>query len=262
MLPEKTLSGNVSIVSGGGSGIGQAIAEELARLGSTVVLFGRRVDVLKSAAESIWAKGGQAIYFPGDVRDRDRVDEVVAAAVHEFGAVNHLVNSAAGNFQIPPENLSRNGWASVVQIVLDGSWNFTQSVGKHMINNEQGGSILSIGTTSSLIGGPLTVHSTSAKAGVLAMTKSLAGAWAEYGIRLNVLTPGPTAGTGAQDYLYSGEGEWESQVKNIPLGREAALTEVANGAAYLLSDYAGYVTGANLVMDGGRSLGRGGGVFT
>jgi NAD(P)-dependent dehydrogenase (short-subunit alcohol dehydrogenase family) len=171
------------------------------------------------------------------------------------------VNSAAGNFQARPEDLSANAWSAVVRIVLDGTWNATQLVAQHMIKAGTGGSILNIGTTASLIGGPSTVHSASAKAGVFAMTKSLGAAWAQHGIRVNVLTPGPTADTGAMDYLFNKPGEWEAQVNAIPMKRQATRDEIAHGATYLLSDYAGYITGHNLVIDGGRSLGRDGGVF-
>ncbi|MGY2084433.1 SDR family oxidoreductase [Blastococcus sp. SYSU DS0539] len=261
MLSKGTFNDRVSIVTGGSSGIGEAIAGELGRLGSTVVLVGRRPDALSVAAEKMQAEGVRVRTYAGDVRDRDRAAEIVSAVVDEFGAVHHLVNSAAGNFQARPEDLSPNGWSAVVRIVLDGTWNFTQLVGQRMITAGTGGSILNIGTTASMIGGPSTVHSTSAKAGVLAMTKSLGAAWAQQGIRVNVLTPGPTADTGAMDHLFNKPGEWEAQVRAIPLKRQATRDEVAHGATYLLSDYAGYITGTNLVIDGGRSLGRDGGVY-
>ena len=260
MLPLGTFSGRVSVVTGGSSGIGEGISQELARLGSTVVLLGRRETALSVAAERIGGATGEKVgWWAVDVRDRSRVEEVVQAVVETYGRIDHLVNSAAGNFQSPPEALSPNAWSAVVRIVLDGTWNCTQVFGRHLIESGSAGSVLSIGTTAAVVGGPSTVHSASAKAGVLAMTKSLAGAWARHGIRLNVLTPGPTLETGAMTHLFSSKDEWEAQMAAIPLGRALSRDEVAHAATYLLSDFAGYITGTNLVMDGGRTLGRGAG---
>jgi len=261
MLPEGTFTDRVSIVTGGSSGIGEAIAAELARLGSEVVLLGRRTEVLADAAERMSAVGGRVHTYAADVRDRDRVDEVIDDVVGKLGRIDCLVNSAAGNFQAKPEDLTPNGWSAVVRIVLDGSWNCTQTVGRHMIERGKGGSILNIGTTAAIIGGPSTVHSTSAKAGVVAMTKSLGAAWAAHGIRVNMMTPGPTENTGAMTFLFGEPGQWEEQVNAIPMRRMLTQQEAADASVYLLSDYAGYITGHNLVIDGGRSLGRAGGVF-
>lgn len=262
MLPDGSFAGRVSIVTGGSSGIGEGIADELARLGSDVVIVGRRQDVLDAAAAKLAVHGTRIGTYSADVRERDRVEEVVADVVSTYGRVDHLVNSAAGNFQANPEELSQNAWRAVVGIVLDGTWNFTQTVGRHLIERGEGGSILNIGTTAALIGGPSTVHSTAAKAGVLAMTKSLGAAWAKHKIRVNVMTPGPTEDTGAMTFLFGEEGQWEEQVAAIPLKRMLTRQEAADASVYLLSDYAAYVTGHNLVIDGGRSLGRAGGVFS
>ncbi|MCL4368229.1 MAG: SDR family oxidoreductase [Actinobacteria bacterium] len=261
MLPARAFEDRVAVVTGGSSGIGLAIARELARLEATIILLGRRESPLAEAAAQIEAAGGRAATFAADVRDRARVDEVVAEVVKQHGRIDHLVNSAAGNFQCRPEELTPNGWNAVVDIVLNGTWNMTQAVGRHMIENGRGGSILSIGTTAAMIGGPTTVHSSSAKAGVLSLTRSLAVAWAEHGVRLNVMTPGPTEDTGAMTFLYGEEGQWDAQVAAIPLARMLTQQEAADASAFLLSDFAGYVTGHNLVVDGGRSLGRAGGVF-
>lgn len=261
MLPAGSFEDRVAIVTGGGSGIGAAIATELAALGALVVLLGRRQDVLDAAAARIDTTGGRVATRSVDVRDRVRVEEIVAEVIARYGRVDHLVNSAAGNFQCDPEELTPNGWSAVVDIVLNGTWNATQAVGRHMIERGGGGSILAIGTTAAMIGGPTTVHSSSAKAGVISMAKSLGAAWAPHGIRMNVMTPGPTEGTGAMTYLYGEEGQWEEQVAAIPLGRMLKQREAADASVFLLSDFAGYITGHNLVVDGGRSLGRAGGVF-
>lgn len=261
MLPDNTFANRVSVVTGGSSGIGEAIAQELARLGSDVAIIGRKQDQLDVAATRLREHGTQIATYSVDVRERESVEAAVAQILQQWGRIDHLVNSAAGNFQAKPEDLSPNAWASVVRIVLDGTWNFTQTVGQHMIARGGGGSILSIGTTAAMIGGPSTVHSTSAKAGVIALTKSLGAAWAEHNIRVNVMTPGPTEGTGAMTFLFGGDGEWDAQVQAIPLKRMLTRQEAADASVYLLSDFAGYITGHNLVIDGGRSLGRAGGVF-
>src|SRR5699024_86473 len=150
-----------------------------------------------------------------------------------------LVNSAAGNFRVAPEDMSPNAWDAVVKIVQYGTWNFTQLVGQHMIEQGHGGSILSIGTTMASQGGPDTVHSASAKAAVATMSKSLAAAWGQHGIRSNVLIPGVTAGTPGMDILFD-----EIDLNGmVPLGRMGTKSELAHAATFLLSDYASYITG-------------------
>lgn len=255
MLPLGSFDGRVAIVTGGGSGIGESIARELARLGAAVALVGRRQDQLEAVAATIVAEGGQSAAFAADVRDRDRVQEVVDAVTVRFGGVDHLVNCAAGNFRVAPEEMSPNAWQAVTGIVLDGTWNCTQIVGKELIARG-GGSVLNIGTTMAEQGSATTVHSASAKAGVRTMTKSLASAWGRYGIRVNVLTPGITDDTAGADVLHATAAAHREALDTIPVGRLATRREVAEAASYLLSDYAGYVTGAELVIDGGRCLGK------
>lgn len=256
MLPEGSFSGRVAIVTGGGAGIGEAITTELARLGATTVILGRTQEKLDAVCAAITAAGGTARGYAVDVRDRDAVEAAFASVVEEFGRIDHLVNNAAGNFRVPPEDMSPNAWDAVVKIVLYGTWNCTQTAGRHMIERGGGGSVLNIGSTMAYQGGPDTVHSASAKAGVLSMTKSLAAAWGRHGIRVNTLIPGMTEGTGGIEALHKSVMAYEEAIARIPLGRMVTKTELANAASYLLSDFAGYVTGAELVVDGGRSLGR------
>jgi NAD(P)-dependent dehydrogenase (short-subunit alcohol dehydrogenase family) len=256
VLPDNTFANRVAVVTGGGSGIGFAIGQELARLGATVVLVGRREDVLRDARDRIRETGGQAVSKVGDVREREAVEQIAAEVEADHGPVGLLVNSAAGNFRVAPEELSPNAWNAVVRIVLDGTWNWTQVVGRLAIEHGTGASVLNIGTVGALLGGPETVHSASAKAGVVAMSKSLAAAWGPHGIRVNMVSPGITDGTPGASILLADEETRRSVIEQVPLGRAALLQEITDAAVYLLSDYAGYVTGANLVVDGGRSLGR------
>lgn len=254
MLPVDTFTHRVVIVTGGGSGIGAGIALELIRLGAKVILVGRTEEKLRwvqQEGEKL-RSGSAAVVAPLNVRDRDAVAELVTDVVSTHGKIDHLVNSAAGNFRVAPEDMSPNAWDAVVKIVQYGTWNFTQLVGKHMIDRGEGGSILSIGTIGAVQGGPDTVHSASAKAAVATMSKSLAAAWGTHGIRSNVLIPGMTAETPGVDILY-GEADLSGM---IPLGRLGTKTELAHAATFLLSDYASYITGAELIVDGGRALRR------
>lgn len=254
MLAENTFQDRAAIVTGGGSGIGRAIALELSRLGASVALVGRRRDKLEEVAhEAAEAReGAQTLVLPLDVRDRDAVEAAVEEVGDAFGRVDHLVNAAAGNFRVQPEDMSPNAWDAVVRIVQYGTWHCTQAVGRRLIESGRPGSVLNIGSAMALLGGPDTMHSASAKAAVLAMTKSLAVAWAPHGIRVNVLIPGVTAGTPGVDILYGDVPPSEI----VPMGRLGTTQELADAAAYLLSDHASYITGTHLVVDGGRMLSR------
>lgn len=256
MLQPGSFADRVAVVTGGGSGIGEAIAVELARLGALVVVVGRTADRLDRVVERITAEGRRAVSAVLDVRDRDAVERLVSDVIAEHGRIDHLVNSAAGQFRVAPHELSPGGWQAVVDIVLHGTWHCTQVVGQHMIERGGGGSVLSIGSNMANQGGPDTVHSASAKAGVVAMTKSLAGAWGPHDIRLNVLVPGMTEGTAGVDILFRDEASLRAAIEGVPLARLVGRQEVADAACYLLSDYASYITGTQLVIDGGRALGR------
>lgn len=255
MLPPDSLQGRVAIITGGASGIGWDIAKTLSELGAKVVIASRRADAVEEAAWDIEGDKGEALGVQVDVRFPEQVNDLVKQTKEQFGGIDILVNNAAGNFRVPAEEMSVNAWRAVIDIVLNGTWYCTQAAGREMIASG-GGAILNIGSTAAFHGGPSTVHSASAKAGVLAMTRSLAVEWAGYGIRVNMLTPGPTEDTGAMTQLFEDEAARESGARHVPLGRFARREELAHAASYLLSDFAGFITGENLIVDGGRWLGR------
>ena len=254
MLAEGTFEGKVAIVTGGGSGLGRGIALELARLGAAVVVGGRRAEPLDETVAQIEDEGGAGHAKPTDVRDPDQVDALVDDAVKRFGRVDVLVNNAAGNFVVKAEDLSPNGWRAVVGIVLDGGFLCARAAGRRMIEQGDGGAILSVLASYAWTGGPGTVHSASAKAGLLAMTRTLAVEWAAHGIRVNCICPGPTETEGAGAALWPTEEDRARVAATVPLGRLGGVEEVAWWATALCSRYADWITGEVLTIDGGHWL--------
>jgi NAD(P)-dependent dehydrogenase (short-subunit alcohol dehydrogenase family) len=251
MLPEGTFEGKVAIVTGGGSGLGRAIALELSRLGASVAVAGRRPEPLD---ETVALLGGKGLAVPTDVRDPEAVDALVAATVEELGRVDVLVNNAAGNFVVKAEELSPNGWRAVVAIVLDGGFLCSRAAGRQMIAQGEGGAILSVIASYAWTGGPGTVHSAAAKAGLVAMTRTLAVEWASHGIRANCICPGPTDTEGAGAALWPTEADRVRVAATIPAGRIGTPEEVAWWSTALCSTYASWITGETLVIDGGHWL--------
>lgn len=256
MLPAGTLAGQTAVVTGGGSGIGLGIARELGLLGARLVLAGRKVEKLKMAQEMLAGEGIECIVVPTDIRDPAQVDVLMAEAVSQTGRLDMLVNSAAGNFIVDSEQLSVNGWNAVVNTVLNGTFYCTRAAGLKMIELGQGGRILSIVASYAWTGGPKTVHSVAAKAGVIAMTKTLGVEWAHHGIRVNAICPGPTDTEGARP-LWADPAEEARLKAKIPNGRFGTVQEMGQAASYLLSPYADFVNGEVLVIDGGEWLGKG-----
>src|SRR6187431_400354 len=254
MLAEGTFDGKVALVTGGGSGLGRAFALEFARLGAGVVVAGRRPEPLEETVGLIEGQDGKALVQPTDVRDPEQVDALVTAAVEKFGRVDVLVNNAAGNFVVKAEDLSPNGWRAVVAIVLDGSFLCSRAAGRQMIEQGDGGAILSVIASYAWTGGPGTVHSAAAKAGLLAMTRTLAVEWAPHGIRLNTICPGPTDTEGAGQALWPEPADRARVERSVPLGRLASVEEIAWWSTALCSPYADYVTGEILTIDGGHWL--------
>lgn len=260
MLAEGTLQGRTAVITGGGTGMGLAIAKELARLGANVVIASRKEEVLQKASEEIraGAKGGAEVaYFVLDVREPEAVEEMALQVDERFGHAKILVNNAAGNFVVPASQLSINGWKAVIDIVLNGTFYCTEVFGRRLLQANEPGSIINMVATYAWTGGPGTVHSAAAKAGVLSLTQTLAVEWGSHGIRVNAIAPGPIEDTGGAERLFSIPEVAESVREGVPLQRFGTPQEIAWMASYLASDYASYVNGACFVADGGAWLNKG-----
>jgi len=262
MLKEGSLAGKTILITGGGTGLGKSMGTYFSELGANLVITSRKMEVLQETANEISSKtGNKVLPLTCDVRDYEQVEKVIADAKAEFGQVDVLLNNAAGNFISPTERLSHRAFDTVVDIVLKGSYNFTLAMGKDWIEKKQAGNILSIVTTYAWTGSAYVVPSASAKAGVLAMTKSLAVEWAKYGIRANAIAPGPFPTKGAWDRLLPGNLKEKFDPANkVPVGRVGDHQELANLAAYLVSDFSAYVNGEVITIDGGEWL-KGAGEF-
>lgn len=254
MFAPDMLQDKVVVVTGGGSGLGKSMALRCAELGAKLVLTSRRQEVIDAAAAEVAQAGGEALAVRCDVREREQVDAMVAAAVERFGRIDALVNNAAGNFLCPAEELSANGFNAVVSIVLTGTFHCTQAVGQQLIAQGGGGSILSITTTYAEKGSAYVLPSACAKAGVLAMMRSLAVEWARHQIRCNAIAPGPFPTEGAWSRLIPDALADRLGPGMIPAKRFGEHHELTNLAAFLLSDASPYLTGQQVTIDGGSSL--------
>jgi NAD(P)-dependent dehydrogenase (short-subunit alcohol dehydrogenase family) len=248
------LAGKTTIITGGGSGLGRAMALRMAGLGAEVALLGRRPEPLQDTVKAIREAGGTAVGVPCDVRDRAAVTAAFDAVERELGPANQLVNNAAGNFLAATEDLSPNAFDSVVRIVLYGTFHCTTELGRRLIARKSRGEVLAITTTYAATGSAFVVPSAAAKAGVRALIKSLAVEWAAYGIRLNAIAPGPFPTEGAMSRLMPGSDLEQQALARIPGKRFGEHWELTNLAAYLMSDASPYQTGDEVTIDGAEAL--------
>jgi NAD(P)-dependent dehydrogenase (short-subunit alcohol dehydrogenase family) len=257
MFKEDTLKGKSIIITGGGSGLGLAMAKGFASVGANIGICGRTESKLEKAAEAIRKVGNEAEVriYSCDVRDYDQVAAMFEYFDAEFGSISGLVNNAAGNFLSASEDLTPGGFKAVVDIVLHGSFNCTHVFGNQLIKKEREGTILNIVTTyAEGTGSAFVLPSACSKAGVLAMTRSLAFEWAEYGIRLNAIAPGPFPTEGAWTRLVPEKIYEKAFLKKIPMKRYGEQEELANLAIFMMSDLCTYMTGECVIVDGGERL--------
>ncbi len=262
MFKEDALSDKIIVVTGGGTGLGKAMATYFSEIGAKVAIASRKLDVLEKTANEISSKsGGEVLPVQCDVTNYEDVEKMFSTVKNSLGSANVLVNNAAGNFISPTERLSHRAFDKIVDIVLRGSYNCTLAFGKEKIEEKLPGNILNIITTYAWTGSAFVVPSAVSKGGVLAMTRSLAVEWAKYGIRTNAIAPGPFPTKGAWDRLVPKEYQEKFDFsKKVPLRRVGEHQELANLAAYLVSDFSAYINGEVITIDGGEWL-QGAGQF-
>jgi len=258
MFKEDTLKNEVILITGGGSGLGLAMAKKFAELGADVAICGRTEKKLENAAKELKEYGTDIRWYSVDVRDYEKVGEMFDSIIEDFGKITGLVNNAAGNFLSASEDLSPGGFKAIVDIVLHGSFNCTHHFGNYLIKQKEKGNILNIVTTyAEDAGSAFVLPSACSKAGVLAMTRSLAYEWGTYGIRVNAIAPGPFPTEGAWTRLFPTKKFEEKYLERIPAARYGEHEELANLATFLMSDMAPFITGETVTIDGGEKLSGG-----
>ena len=251
IFTDNLLAGRVALVTGGGTGITGGVARALAEAGARVALVSRKREHLEPAAERIRAGGGAALAFAADVRAYEEVERAVAATVEQFGRLDIVVNGAAGNFLCRAEELSPNGFGTVVDIDLKGTFNVCRAAFDEL--KKRGGAVLNISATLQLLGTPMQAHAAAAKAGVDSLTRTLAVEWGGYGIRVNAVAPGPIEDTEGMKRLLPPALK-DKLRHRIPLRRMGRIRDIEHAALFLCSDAASFISGAILVVDGGHWL--------
>jgi NAD(P)-dependent dehydrogenase (short-subunit alcohol dehydrogenase family) len=247
------LEARVALITGAGSGIGLAISQRFAALGAKLVLVGRRAEPLELAKKAILDAGGVAVAAPADVRDFDSVGRAVQKAQDEFGGLDVLVNNAAGTFVSATEDITPNGWRTVVDIDLNGTFLCCKASFPLLKSSRFGGRIISIVTDKARTGWPGSAHAAAAKAGIISLSRTLAQEWGPHGIRTNTVAPGPIRGTEGVSRLYEQNGRAERELATIPAGHFGETSDIADACVFLASTAGNFVNGTDLVVDGGRA---------
>ncbi len=258
VFSSELLSGKIAIITGGGTGIGKAIANQLGSAGASLVIAGRREEVLNSAEKEFLEKGYKVLSVPTDIREPDQVQRLVDNVVDRFGKIDILINNAGGQFPKKAEELTTNGWDAVIRTNLNGTFYITQAVGKQMIKQGTGGAITNMLVSFLHRGAPGIAHSVAARNGVYGLMKNLALEWAQYKIRINSIGAGLFITDGMKEEMASSDPHFiDNTLEAVPLRRLGKLEELGWLATFLSSDASGYITGENIIIDGGNSLGRG-----
>jgi len=258
MFEANLFKDQVAVITGGGTGIGLAIAKRLGSLGAKIVIASRNAENLEGGDASLREAGIDALIVQLDVRNPEQVDEMVVRTVKHFGSLDILINNAAGNFVCRAEDLTPNGWNSVIGIVLNGTFYCSRAVGQYWIARKRGGSIVNILANYVWTGSPGTIHSAAAKAGVLSLTQTLAVEWARFGIRVNAVAPGPIeASPGAAKQLWNSQDAVDRITAMIPAGRWGRPEDVADAVAFLAAPTSAFMTGETITLDGGTWMNRG-----
>lgn len=250
------LTGRVALVTGGGSGIGFGIVKALARAGAKLVLASRNLERLDSALCELHEMGAEAIRVQCDVRNYEDVEAAIKTAVDAFGSLDIMVANAAGNFVVPAAEMSPNAWKVVIDIDLNGTFHCARAAHEALKASEYGGRFIAISTTRALEGWPGCAHAGAAKAGIMSLIRTIAAEWGPDGIRCNTIAPGAIGDTEGVRRIYEDQGRRELELASIPLGKFGLTDDIANAAVFLCSDAGQYVTGADLVVDGGRNRSR------
>jgi len=257
MLPADTFKGRTVYVTGGGTGLGKAMAVEFARAGADVAIASRDPDHRAAGVAAIEALGARAVGTAVDVRSPESIVGSFNEVEEALGqSISILINNAAGNFGVPAERMSANAWNAVINIVLNGTFYCSSEFARRLIERREGGAILNIGATYAWTGGPVAAHSAAAKAGVTNLTQTLAVEWAPDNIRVNCLAPGLFPAKDRSKQIMSMKGGEQRGGETIPAGRVGEAHELGWAAAYMCSPYAAYLTGHTLVLDGANWLRR------
>ena len=250
------LAGRVALITGGGSGIGFGIAKAFAKAGAKLVLASRNVDRLSTAAEELKELGADVIAVQADVRNYHDIEQAVLKAVETFGSLDIVVANAAGNFVVPAAEMSVNAWKVVIDIDLNGTFFCAKASYEELKRSTFGGRLIAISTTRALEGWPGCAHAGAAKAGIMSLIRTLAGEWGKDGIRCNTIAPGAIGDTEGVKRIYEDSGRKAVELSSIPLGEFGNTVDIANAAVFLCSDAGSYITGADIVVDGGRNRSR------